>query len=74
MNALQTMLTDATGTYEIAKASGALVVITYLGLSIYAVVWKGQTFDPQSFGIGAGAVIAAMGAALKLTQKPSATP
>lgn len=72
MNALKTMLSDATGTYEIAKASGALVVLTYLGLAIYAVVAKGQTFDPQSFGIGAGAVIAAMGAALKLTQKPAA--
>ncbi len=69
MNALKTMLSDAAGTYEIAKASGALVVLTYLGLAIYAVVVKGQTFDPQSFGIGAGAVIAAMGAALKLTQK-----
>ena len=71
MSALKNMLADATGTYEIAKASGALVVLTYIGLSVYAVVVKAQPFDPQSFGIGAGAVIAAMGAALKLTQKPS---
>ena len=69
MSALKNMLADATGTYEIAKASGALVVLTYIGLSVYAVVVKAQPFDPQSFGIGAGAVIAAMGAALKLTQK-----
>ena len=71
MSALKNMLADATGTYEIAKASGALVVLTYIGLAVYAVVAKGQPFDPQSFGIGAGAVIAAMGAALKLTQKPT---
>lgn len=63
------ILADADGVLEIARTSGALVVLTFLGLSIYSVVWKHQHFDMQSFGIGAGAVIGALGAALKLTAK-----
>ncbi len=49
---------------DIAKISGALTVLSFVALSIYAVVAKGQTWDPTAFGVGAGAVIAAMGAAL----------
>jgi hypothetical protein len=56
-------------TYDIARVSGASMVLTYLGLAIYSVVWKAQHFDPQSFGIGAGAVVGALGAALRLTRE-----
>lgn len=74
MSLIRDLLTGKdSATYEIARVSGAAVVATFLGLSAYAVIGKGQHFDPQEFGIGAGAVIAAMGAALKLTEK-SQTP
>ena len=56
-------------TYDIARVAGAVTVLTFLGLSIYSVVFKSQTFDMQSFGVGAGAVIAAMGAALGMKAK-----
>lgn len=51
-------------TFDITRISGASVVATFLGLAIYAVVGKGQPFDPQAYGVGAGAVIAALGVAL----------
>lgn len=70
MKLLKDLITESDNlTYDIARVAGASVVITYLGLAVYSVVWKGQAFDAQSFGIGAGAVIAAMGAALRLTQE-----
>ena len=40
-----------------------------LGLQIYVVVWKGQPFDLQAFGIGMGALCASVGAALNLKAK-----
>lgn len=44
-----------------------LGVLTFLGLAVYAVVGKGQAFDPQAFGIGLGSAIgaAAIGMGLK---------
>jgi uncharacterized membrane protein len=73
MNLIKDLLTGQDNvTYQIARVSGAAVVVTFIALSAYAVIGKGQPFDPQQFGIGAGAVIAAMGAALKLTEKSEA--
>ena len=53
--------------YAIAKVLGCAIVATFLGLSIAAFI-TGRPFDMQAFGIGAGAAVAAMGAAIKLTE------
>jgi hypothetical protein len=53
--------------YAIAKVLGCAIVGTFLGLSIAAFI-TGKPFDMQAFGIGAGAAVAAMGAAIKLTE------
>jgi len=60
MNAfLSQLFSDKTGQADEMAALSILGVAVYLGLAIYAVVQKGQAFDPQAFGIGLGAVIGA---------------
>lgn len=46
-----------------------LGVLTFLFLSVYAVVYRGQTFDPQGFGIGLGAAIGTAAAGMGLKSK-----
>ena len=43
-----------------------LGVLTFLGLAVFAVVVKGQAFDPQSYGIGLGSAIGAAAAGMGL--------
>lgn len=63
-------------THDLVRWLGALTVLVALGLTIYVVVWRRQCFDLQQFGIGMGAVFAALGTALKLkeTTEPSSAP
>lgn len=44
-------------------------ILTGLGLQIYAIGWRGQTFDMQTFGIGIGALFAGVGVALGLKKE-----
>lgn len=68
MRALRDALTGLDGeTYAVAKIAGLLIVFVFLGLSVASFI-TGKPFDAQSFGIGAGAAVAAMGAAIKLTE------
>lgn len=61
-------------TYDISRVSGALGVLTFLGLETFQVVHRGTSFDMQAFGIGFGTVVAALAAALKIkeTTEPGA--
>ncbi len=56
-------------TYDIGRASFLCALLSFLGLEIYAVVWKNAPFDLQAFGIAFGTMIAALGAALNLKSK-----
>lgn len=70
--ALKDSLTDIDGqSYTLVKILGMLSVLVYLGLCIASFV-TGKAFDMTGFGTGCGLAIAAMGAAIKLTEK--ATP
>ena len=62
-------------TPDIVRWLSGIVVLVALGLTIYVVVCKDQEFDIQNFGIGIGAIFAAVGAALKLkeTTEPTVT-
>lgn len=78
MNTIRTVIKDClTGidgvTYDPARCYGAIAVFTFLGLAIYAVVYKGQAWDPQAYGIGFGAVLAgfAWGVATKAKTEPN---
>ena len=67
MNIIKDCLTGIDGeTYDPARVGGMAGLVTYLSLSVVAVIWKGQPFDPQSFGIGIAGVLAGFGAAVRL--------
>lgn len=68
MKVLRDSLTALDGqSYAVAKVAGVAIVFTFLGLSIASFV-TGKPFDMSAFGVGAGAAVAAMGAAIKLTE------
>lgn len=57
-------------THDVFKYLALMTVVIAHGLQVYVVVWKGQPFDMQQFGIGIGALFAGVGAALMM--KPEA--
>lgn len=68
VTALHDMITTTAGdAVDIVRILSILGMLTYLGLSIYNVVWQKQPWQPHEFGIGLGAVIASVGIALKLS-------
>lgn len=67
MKALRDVLTGIDGsTYDAVRVLAVLSIVVGLGLAIYVVVWKGQPFDMQAYGLGLGAVFLSVGGALKL--------
>lgn len=54
--------------FALVKVLGFAVVVVFLALQIAAFV-TGKPFDAAAYGIGAGAAIAAMGAAINMTHK-----
>lgn len=72
---LKDMLTGKdNATYDVSRVCGILGVLTFLGLEIFQVVARHTAFDMQTFGIGFGAVIAAMGAAVRLKASTEPSP
>ena len=61
-------------THDFMRWIGLGGALTALGLQIYVVVWKGQPFDLQAFGIGFGALCASVGAALRLKETTEPKP
>jgi preprotein translocase subunit SecG len=53
-------------THDVVRWLAVLSILVALGLAIYVVVWRGQPFDLQSYGVGIGAVFLAVGGALNL--------
>lgn len=68
MKFIKDSLTGVDGeSFAAAKVLGSAIVLTFLGLSIASFI-TGKHFDMQAFGMGAGLAVAAMGAAVKLTE------
>jgi hypothetical protein len=66
MNTLKTIIKHCvTGidgeTYDPARIYGAIAVFTFLGLSIYSVVFNNSDWNAQDFGIGFGALLVGFG-------------
>lgn len=63
-------------TFDLVRLLGLLGCLQALALVGYGVIAKGQSFDLQNFGIGFGALLGSLGAALKLkeTTEPEAKP
>ena len=58
---IKKMFSDANGVPDDARVAAFLVVLTFCGNALYA-LYRGQIWDPQAFGIGAGAIAAGFGA------------
>ena len=58
---LKSGFTTAQGELDDARVGAFLLVLTFIGNSIWMVGHSHQ-FDPQTFGIGAGALCAGVGA------------
>lgn len=71
MTFLRQLFQGKNGTADEMAVLAVLGVLTYLGLSIFAVVCNHQSFDAQAFGIGLGAAIgaAAVGMGFKAKQE-----
>jgi len=66
--ACKNVLTESDNeTYSMLKILALISVAIGMGLEVYVIVAKAQTFDIQNFGIGVGALLAGAGAALRLT-------
>ncbi len=74
ISAIHDIITTTAGdAVDITRIMSLAGMVTYLGLSIYNVVWQKQPWQPHEFGIGLGAVIAAAGIALKMSPDNSMT-
>jgi len=52
---LASLFKQANGTWDLSRVLMACMALAFIGQSAYA-LWRGQAFDWQSFGIGAGAI------------------
>ncbi|MGH9351266.1 MAG: amino acid ABC transporter substrate-binding protein [Terriglobia bacterium] len=65
---LHDMLYQNDGTLDLSRVLMAVLVLAYIGQSAYALT-RGQAFDWQSFGIGAGALMAGSGGGVLMHSK-----
>lgn len=56
-------------TFDITKALAVVSVLTGVGLAIFSVVFKGQLFNYQDYGLGTAALFAGVGMALGLKKE-----
>lgn len=64
------ILTDDTCTnYDEARVYLFLAMLVFFGATIYG-IYKGGTFDMQSYGIAFGAMLAGAGVGIKFKQSP----
>ena len=62
MSWINRMFSDAEGIPDDARVSAFMIVLAFVGNSIFAVVMsKTHAFDAQQFGIGVGAMAAGIG-------------
>ena len=75
MSILTQLLTGADNqTHDVLRWVGLGGALTALGLQIYVVAVKSQPFDMQAFGIGLGALVASVGAALGMKKDTEPKP
>jgi hypothetical protein len=51
-------------TFDITKVLAVVSITTCIGLAIFSVVYKGQVFNIQDYGLGIAALFAGVGVAL----------
>lgn len=66
-NFIKEMFTDKDGITDDGRITAFMLVLAFIGNSVISVVMStAHAFDAQSFGIGSGALVAGVGALLKL--------
>jgi hypothetical protein len=55
-------------TWDIARVLFALIGISFVALAIHAVM-HGASFDPQTYGVGAGSILGGGGAGIGMKAK-----
>ncbi len=69
MNRLLDLITALDGrSLVISKVLGLLLVLTFICLEVYQVILGKPVFNEIAYGTGAGLVIGAMAAAIKITE------
>ena len=58
---LKQLVADANGMADDARISALLLVLTFIGNSIFSTI-KSGTFDPSAYGMGAAAMAGGIGA------------
>ena len=56
-------------TFDITKVLAVLSILTGIGLAIFSVVFKGQLFNYQDYGLGTAALFAGVGIALGMKKE-----
>jgi hypothetical protein len=55
--------------YDVGRILGAVMILTFIGISVYAYVVARQAFDPVTWGTGGGGLFTGIGAHLMLKSK-----
>lgn len=61
-------------TFDLSKVLAVMAVINGLGLTIYEVVWKGTTFNMESYGLGVGLLFGGLAAVLTFKKESNDKP
>ena len=74
MNKLKNILNDwftevDNKTFDITKVLAVISIVTGVGLTIFSVVYKGQQFNYQDYGLGTAALFAGVGVALGMKKE-----
>lgn len=59
-------------TFDVTKVLAVFSIATGIGLAIFSVVYKGQDFNYQDYGLGTAALFAGVGVALGLKKDTNA--
>lgn len=62
MKWIKQLMEDAHGIADDGRVAAFLTVMGFIACAVYSVAAKGHPFDPQAYGIGAGALFAGIGA------------
>ena len=56
-------------TFDVTKALAVVSILTAIGLIAYSIIYKGQVFSLQDYGIGMSTLFVGLGVALKLKKE-----
>lgn len=65
MNFLKQMFTDKDGVWDDGRIAAFMLMLAFVFNSLHALFLE-QVWNPQEYGIGAGALVAGLGALLRL--------